>query len=280
MPAPARDRWLAEEWATAFGRSVDDMTGLHTTFDVLSVSDAPSDLTSKGSLIWKRQKLDLAPEGLLFIGAAPSVRSEIGTAILKAAGIDDGDAATIEGTFGEILGQAAGALIRIVSAAIGKEVKTEDSDAQPPEAPLAIFEVRIKIADASPGSVYVGVPPALTHAIEQGANRSNESPPAQPPPPEAPAEIEPGHKTKKMDLLLDVELPVSVSFGRAQLPLKDVIKLTTGSIIELNRSISEPVDVIVNNCVIARREIVVVEGNFGVRIQRVVSRQERLRTLQ
>jgi flagellar motor switch protein FliN/FliY len=86
-------------------------------------------------------------------------------------------------------------------------------------------------------------------------------------------------RSRKMDLLLDVELPVSVSFGRAQLLLKDVIKLTTGSIIELNRSISEPVDVIVNNCVIARGEVVVVEGNFGVRVHEVVSRQERLRTL-
>ena len=83
-----------------------------------------------------------------------------------------------------------------------------------------------------------------------------------------------------MDLLLDVELPVSVSFGQAQLPLRDVIKLTTGSIIELNRTISEPVEVIVNNCVIARGEVVVVEGNFGIRIQQVVSRQERLRSIE
>jgi flagellar motor switch protein FliN/FliY len=85
--------------------------------------------------------------------------------------------------------------------------------------------------------------------------------------------------SKTFDLLLDVELPVSVSFGRAQVALKDLIKLTTGSIVELNRSITEPVEVIVNNCVIARGEVVVVEGNFGVRIQQVVSRQERLRTL-
>ena len=74
--------------------------------------------------------------------------------------------------------------------------------------------------------------------------------------------------TKNLDLLLDVEMPVSVSFGRAQLPLKDVIKLTTGSIVELSRSVSEPVDIIVNNCIIARGEVVVVEGNFGVRIER------------
>jgi flagellar motor switch protein FliN/FliY len=82
-----------------------------------------------------------------------------------------------------------------------------------------------------------------------------------------------------MELLMDVEMPVSVSFGRAQLPLKDVIKLTTGSIVELNRNVSEPVEVIVNNCVIARGEVVVVEGNYGIRIHQIVSRAERIRSL-
>jgi flagellar motor switch protein FliN/FliY len=93
-----------------------------------------------------------------------------------------------------------------------------------------------------------------------------------PPPPSAPS-------TRNLELLLDVELPVSVSFGRAQLQLKDVIKLTTGSIVELNRSVSEPVDIIVNNCVIARGEVVVIEGNFGVRIKQIVSKEDRLRSL-
>lgn len=82
-----------------------------------------------------------------------------------------------------------------------------------------------------------------------------------------------------MELLLDVELPVSVSFGSAQLPLKDVLKLTSGSIVELDRSISEPVEVIINNCIIARGEVVVVEGNYGVRIQQIISRRERLQTI-
>ena len=81
------------------------------------------------------------------------------------------------------------------------------------------------------------------------------------------------------DLLLDVELPVCVSFGGAEMQLKDVLKLTTGSIVELNRSVAEPVELIVNNCVIARGEVVVVEGNYGIRIKQVISRQERLRTL-
>ena len=78
---------------------------------------------------------------------------------------------------------------------------------------------------------------------------------------------------------MEVELPVSVSFGRAQIPLKDVLKLNSGSIVELNRTINEPVEIIVNNCVIARGEVVVIDGNYGVRIRQVISREERLRTL-
>jgi len=80
-------------------------------------------------------------------------------------------------------------------------------------------------------------------------------------------------------LLFDVELPVSVSFGRALVPLKEILKLNSGSIVELNRAVTEPVEVIINNCVIARGEVVVVEGNYGVRIQQIISRQDRLRSL-
>jgi flagellar motor switch protein FliN/FliY len=78
---------------------------------------------------------------------------------------------------------------------------------------------------------------------------------------------------------MEVELPVSLSFGRARLPLRDVLKLTSGSIVELNRAVGEPVELIVNNAVIARGQVVVVEGNYGVKISHIISRQERLRTL-
>jgi flagellar motor switch protein FliN/FliY len=79
-----------------------------------------------------------------------------------------------------------------------------------------------------------------------------------------------------LDLLLDVELPVSVSFGKAQMPLQQVLKWTPGSIVELECGVNEPVEVVVNNCVIARGEVVVVDGNYGVRVQEIVSRAQRL----
>ena len=85
-------------------------------------------------------------------------------------------------------------------------------------------------------------------------------------------------RRSNLSLIHIFALPVSISFGRTFLPIKDVLKLTTGSIVELDRGVNEPVDVIVNNCVIARGEVVVVEGNYGVRILQIASRYERLRT--
>jgi flagellar motor switch protein FliN/FliY len=61
--------------------------------------------------------------------------------------------------------------------------------------------------------------------------------------------------------------------------MKDVLKLTTGSIIELDRNVNEVVEVLVNKALIARGEVVVVEGNYGVRIQQIANRQDRLRSV-
>lgn len=73
--------------------------------------------------------------------------------------------------------------------------------------------------------------------------------------------------------LLDMDLPVSISLGQAELPLQDVLRLTTGSIIELNRSVGDQVDIVVNDRVVARGEVVVVNGNYVVRVQQLVASQ-------
>ena len=75
-----------------------------------------------------------------------------------------------------------------------------------------------------------------------------------------------------LDTLMNIELPVSVSFGTAEMALADVLKLTTGSIVEFNHLLTEPVDIIVNNCLVARGDVVVVDANYGVRISEVITR--------
>ncbi len=82
-----------------------------------------------------------------------------------------------------------------------------------------------------------------------------------------------------IDLLLDVELPIVVSFGETEMQLKDILKFSVGSVIELEKSVNDPVVIKVNDKPIARGEVVMIDGNYGVKILEVESTAERLRSL-
>jgi len=83
----------------------------------------------------------------------------------------------------------------------------------------------------------------------------------------------------QMDMLLDVTLQVAIELGRTDMSIKKILELGPGSIIELNRMAGEPVDLLVNDKVIAKGEVVVVDENFGIRIVKLVSPEERLKNL-
>jgi flagellar motor switch protein FliN/FliY len=70
---------------------------------------------------------------------------------------------------------------------------------------------------------------------------------------------------------MNVEIPVSVSLGRKQMRMKDLLGLTHGSIVELDQELGDDVEIRVNNSVIARGEVVAVDGNYAVRILKMVS---------
>jgi flagellar motor switch protein FliN len=97
-------------------------------------------------------------------------------------------------------------------------------------------------------------------------------------PPEIPADDAADSKWN-MDLILDVELGVTVAFGESEMPLKDVLKLGVGSVVELEKGVNDPVTIIVNEKPIARGEVVMVDGNYGVRILEVESTADRIRSL-
>lgn len=79
-----------------------------------------------------------------------------------------------------------------------------------------------------------------------------------------------------LELLLDVSLRVSVELGRTDLAIKDVLALGPGSVVELDKLAGEPVDILVNDRLIAKGEVVVVDENFGVRVTDIVSPQKRI----
>ena len=77
--------------------------------------------------------------------------------------------------------------------------------------------------------------------------------------------------TSNLDLLLDVNLKVSVELGRAALKFREVLNLAPGAVVELDRQTSEPVDILVNGSLLATGEVVVVDDHFAVRITKPVS---------
>jgi flagellar motor switch protein FliN/FliY len=75
---------------------------------------------------------------------------------------------------------------------------------------------------------------------------------------------------------MDLHFPVSVLLGQTSLPIRDALKITSGSLVELDRQLGDYVEVTVHGTVVARGEIVAVRGNYGVRIKEVISRKDRL----
>ncbi len=91
-------------------------------------------------------------------------------------------------------------------------------------------------------------------------------------------EVPPTPAPSNLDLLMDIELEVRVELGRSSLKIRDVLKLGTGSVVELDKLAGEPVDLLVNDVIFAKGEVVVIDENFGVRITDILSLADRVKT--
>jgi len=96
---------------------------------------------------------------------------------------------------------------------------------------------------------------------------------APPPPPPAPS------LSAGIELLLDVELEASLRFGCREMPLSDILDLGPGDVVQLDRHVSDPVDLIVGDKIVARGEVVLVNGNFGLRVTEVAAPRKRLESI-
>ena len=88
-----------------------------------------------------------------------------------------------------------------------------------------------------------------------------------------------GYEGSNIDLILDVELPITIRIGSTEKKLVEIMRLGLGSIIELEKVVDDPVDVLVNNKLVAKGEVVVLESNFAIRIIDVESKAKRIQSL-
>ena len=112
-------------------------------------------------------------------------------------------------------------------------------------------------AIASPEAAAVAAPPVVPPAPEAAAAQT--------------ATLTADNAAGRIGVILGIDLPVVVRFGRTELPIRTLAKLGPGSVIELGRSPGDPVEMLVSDRVVARGEVVIVGGNYGIRIVDVVS---------
>jgi flagellar motor switch protein FliN len=89
----------------------------------------------------------------------------------------------------------------------------------------------------------------------------------------------PSPEFSNLELIFDIPLEVSVELGRTRMLIKDLLQLGQGSVIELNKMAGEPIEILVNQKLVARGEVVVVNEKFGVRLTDVISKAERIESL-
>jgi len=264
---------LAGQWSQEFVHVMEAMADLRPEMEA---TDAP--VADGGGSLWWKQSLDVAPRAMLWIGTPEQTWMALGRQILTAAGVETITTEEIRSSYLEVLRQSMSAFANALGSQLDREVLCTEGAEQAPANQVGACRVSIRVdSGALPEFVFRASTELLD--VLSRAVRTDDAPAAA-----ANADAGSDQDTvdvsarvfNTLDLLLDVEMPVSVSFGRTQVRIQDILKLITGSIIELDRAISEPVEVIVNNCVIARGEVVVVEGNYGVRIHEVMSRQQRL----
>ena len=126
---------------------------------------------------------------------------------------------------------------------------------------------KLGFAEAPAAPAPTATIPATTASIPAAAAR------------QAPVASGPAPDTGNLDLLLDIQLPVVVRMGQTEMQMGELLKLTPGSILELNRSADAPVELLVNGKLIAKGEVVVVDGNFAFRITEIDTRAARIRSL-
>jgi flagellar motor switch protein FliN/FliY len=93
-----------------------------------------------------------------------------------------------------------------------------------------------------------------------------------------PGAVRPG--ANNLDMILDIPVNLTVELGRTKIAIRSLLQLAQGSVVELDGLAGEPMDVLVNGCLIAQGEVVVVNDKFGIRLTDIISPSERLRRLQ
>jgi flagellar motor switch protein FliN len=176
----------------------------------------------------------------------------------------------------ELFQQIAGSVAVALGARLETEVNVTLANSERPGW-LASSPAGVDLKLASPQipdlSLSMQISSELNHALASSAAPATEG--------EARSEKEltHGRRESNLDFLRDIELGVTLRFGKRYVLLRDILEIVPGSVVELDQQVQEPVELLVGKKIVARGEVVVVDGNYGLRVTEVVSPVERVESL-
>jgi flagellar motor switch protein FliN len=165
----------------------------------------------------------------------------------------------------EFLRQVAGLVASAIKPRWGEVQFRLDPAVRAPSWPASsIFWLRAGAENSPPLRVELQMSAALAAGLRAGQGEAAQ-PSLSPPPARATQE-----NSSQLAMLMDVELAMTLRFGSRQLPLREILEFCPGTVVELDRQVDEPVDLLLHGKLVARGEVVVVDGNYGLRVTEVV----------
>jgi len=262
----ADTKTLIDALASHLGNSLGTMTGTAVR-TMPTVGDATVD--------WQVPvQVEGSAVGTVWIGLSQDGATQLVAAILgDASPVADAD---VVDTLRELVGQAVGAHAHDAWTGLTLTVETPGSLTAPVLADAQHYDLMVGAGDPIR---LVGWGRTIAGLVSEPPRLAVPAPPAAPPV-AIPVAAMAAPPPRNLDVVLDIELPITVRFGETQMTLESLARLGPGSMIDLARSPDDPVDVLVNGHLVARGQVVVVSGCYGVRVNEVVSPADRLRSLE
>jgi flagellar motor switch protein FliN/FliY len=246
--------------ADALAAVVESMIDKHVHFDWQRI-ERPLRATPQDDWLWLSETFSIFPTTALWIGGSRASWDSIGQSILSSLGVEQAEAEVVEATCRDIVAQSASALAQKLAKQVGAEITS--GDASPASAPAMGSFVALTLKPpgvATEISLIAAVDESFLRRLSGGLGQSS-----------------PRRRSNLSALppsIASLRLRVHVALGRTKLMLQEVFAMAVGSVIELGRSVTDPVDILVNDSLIARGQVVLCGNSYGVKIVSNVSRNQ------
>jgi flagellar motor switch protein FliN len=258
-----------EQWVEEFARAVEMFTGERPTLTQKAAESAQIEEWEKqrDQYQWWQQETEEPQKFKAWLGAQETCFSALA--------VDQGDGSDPKELFQEMVSQANQGVAAVLSSSFPTPLRFGALSIDPPSplASLRLVAVSVQFKGAGLPGMIVALEPAAASILAgpEPAKPAATAASTQLAVPPAAISV----NASMMERLMDLRLPVSVLLGQTVLPIRDALKIASGSLIELDRRLGDYVEVVVHGTVVARGEIVSVKGNYGVRIKEVISRKDR-----